>query len=234
MIALTKEIPKLHCTSAVYIKVCCTAAAYMEYEKIALFWRQTDESGKITALISLIDNSMTLYNAGGNIEELHQFIKCIGPSLIFTDLTTAEKLNLTIGTICDTLYTDPPYEFPDAAENTYAGIEKAFDTVTDRLYVGDKTAFKADILHRIRHNCAAYVTTPLSAAFLLYCDYGAILSGIAVAEQKERSGIGSATFKRVLMLARGRRVYVCAEDKNTPFYLKNGLNLIEKCAYCRV
>lgn len=234
MIALTKEIPRLDVKSAAYIKVCCTAKAYMEYEKIALFWQQTDNSGKITALLSLLDNSLTLYNAGGDTEELREFIGCISPNIIFTDLLTAEKLGLKMGTVCDTLCIDPPYDPENAAENTYEGVDIALNTVMDRLYVGDKMAFKADILHRIRHNCASYVTTLLSAAFLLYCDYGAILSGIAVKENKERSGVGSATFKRVLSSARDRRVYVCAEEKNTPFYLKNGLEIIEKCVYCRL
>ncbi len=234
MVTLIKEIPSLNICSASYIKVCCAAAAYSEYEKIGLFWKQTDENGNITALISMIDNSMTLCNIGGDIEELSTFIKCIGPSLIFTELTTANALEFKVGTVCDTLYIDPPYDFEDAAENTYAGIDFAYKTVTDRLYVGDETAFKADISHRIRHNCASYVTTPLSAAFLLYCEQGAILSGIAVRQQSARKGIGSATFKRVLNMARTRRVYVCAEEKNTPFYLKNGLKIIERCAYCKI
>ncbi len=234
MVTLIKEIPELPICSAAYIKICCAAAAYADYEKIALFWKQTDENETITALVSFLDDTMTLCNLGGDIFELSEFIKCVGPRLVFTDLETAEKLKLKPGTVCDTLYTDPPYDFDDAAENTYEGIEKAYETITDRLYVGDKTAFKADISHRIRHDCAAYVTTPLSAAFLLYCNHGAILSGIAVKKQRERSGVGSATFKRVLMLARNRRVYVCAESKNTPFYLKNGLKLIERCAYCKL
>ncbi len=234
MVTLIKEIPTLDICSAAYIKVCCAAAAYSEYEKIGLFWKQTNEDGKITALISLIDNSMTICNIGGDIEELRAFIKCIGPSLVFTELNTANALGLNIGTVCDTLFIDPPYDFEDAAENTYAGLDYAYKTVTERLYVGDEAAFKADISHRIRHNCASYVTTPLSAAFLLYCDEGAILSGIAVKKESAGKGIGSATFKRVLMMARTRRVYVCAEEKNTPFYLKNGLKIIERCAYCKI
>ena len=234
MITLTKEIPTLRVTSAAYVKICCTAAAYMDYENIALFWRQTDNNGNLTALLCLLDNSMTLFNANGDVDELREFLGCISPSIVFTDLSTAKSLKLKLGTVCDTLYIDPPYEFLDAAENTYEGLDKALSIVTDRLYVGDEMAFKADISHRVRHNCAAYVTTPLSAAFLLYCDEGAILSGIAVKESRERSGIGSATFRRVLTSARERRVYVCAEEKNTPFYLKNGLKIIEKCVYCRL
>lgn len=234
MVTLIKEIPTLNICSAPYIKVCCAAEAYSKYEKIGLFWQQTDDSGNITALICLIDSSMTICNIGGDIDEISVFIKCIGPSLIFTELATAKALGLNIGTVCDTLYIDPPYDFPDAAENTYAGLDYAYKTITDRLYVGDETVFKADISHRIRHNCATFVTTPFSAAFLLYCEQGAILSGIAVKEQSARKGIGSATFKRILMMARTLRVYVCAEEKNTPFYLKNGLNIIERCAYCKI
>ncbi len=232
MITLIKEIPHLPILSAPYIKICCTAAAYAEYEKISLFWQQTDENGDIKALMCLLDNCLTIWNGGANTEELGEFLNMLSPGIVFTDKATADALNLPISTLCDTLYRDPPFEFDDAAENTYEGINKAYETITERLYVGNKEAFFADMSHRVRHNCAAYVTTPLSAAFLLYCDEGSILSGIAVKEVRERSGIGSATLKRVMLLSRERRMYVCAEKKNTPFYIKNGFKIIEECGYC--
>lgn len=232
MITLIKEIPSLPVLSAPYIKICCTAAAYAEYDKIALFWKQTDDNKNVTALMCLLDNCLTIYNGGADSDELRGFINMLSPRIVFTDKATANKLGLPISTLCDTLYRDPPFEFTDAAENTYEGINKAYETITERLYVGDKEAFFADMSHRVRHNCGTYVTTPLSAAFLLYCDEGSILSGIAVKEVRERSGIGSATLKRVMMLSRNKRMYVCAEKKNTPFYLKNGFNTIEECGYC--
>lgn len=234
MISLIKEIPEISVNSAAYAKICTTAAAYAEYEKIALFWQQTDACGNITALLSLLDSSMTICNINSNFSELCEFIKCINPSVIFTELSTAQKLNLSIGTVCDTLFINPPYDFETASENTYAGFDYAYNIITQRLYVGDKTTFKADILHRINHNCATYVTTPYSAAFLLFGKNCAMLSGIAVTSDAERKGIGSATLKRILLSAREKTLYVCAEEKNTPFYLKNGLKFIEKCAYCRL
>lgn len=232
MITLIKEIPSLDVLSAPYVKICCAAAAYADYDKIALFWQQTNSSGNVTALMCLLDNCLTLFNNGGDLEELSSFLGVIAPQILFTEKSTADALGIKIGTLCDTLYRNPPFEEEGAAENTYEGIKTAYETVTERLYVGNKDAFFADMSHRIRHNCAAYVTTPLSAAFLLYSDNGAILSGIAVKQVRERSGIGSATLKRVMLLCRQRRMYVCSEKKNTPFYLKNGFEIIEECGYC--
>ncbi len=234
MVTLIKEIPLIDIQSAAYTKICCHAAAYLEYEKIALFWKQTDEQNNITALISLVDSVMTLFNINANIFELGEFIKYISPIGIFTDIKTAELLSLKKETECDTLIIKPPYNTVGAAENTCAGLDYAIDIVSSRLNIGKKEVFKADISHRIRHNCATFITTNYSAAFALFSENSAIVSGIAVLSSTEKSGIGSATLKRLLLSIRERPMLVCAEDKNTPFYLKNGFTLLERCAYCRI
>ncbi len=234
MITLIKEIPSLQIESVAYTKICCHAEAYIEYEKIALFWKQTDESENITALISLVDSVMTIFNNRADIKELSEFLKCISPIGVFTDLKTAKLLNLKIETECESLIKKPPYSPDGAAENTCAGIDYAIDVVSSRLDIGNKKVFKADMLHRIRHNCATFVTTDFSAAFCIYSDNYSIVAGIAVKKDNDKSGIGSATLKRLLLSVRERPLLVCAEDKNVPFYLKNGFTIIERCAYARI
>ncbi len=234
MVTLINEMPVIDCLNAAYAKVACAAKAYMGYDKIALFWQQTDSDNNITALISLVDGVMSLANLGGDLFELKEFIKCISPYGVFTDISTAKALNLKIETECDTLFIKPPYNFENAAENTYAGVSYACETVAERLDVGNINVFKADISHRIRHDACGYVTTPASAAFLLYSNNIAIISGIAVKKTNQKTGIGSATLKRLLEIAKHRPVLVCAEQKNTPFYLKNGFTLNGKFAYCRL
>lgn len=234
MVTLIKDIPKLKIESAAYTKICCHAEAYIDYEKIALFWKQTDENENITALISLVDSVMTIFNNGADIFELKEFLKCISPIGVFTDLKTAKLLDLKIETECESLIIKPPFSSENVAENTCAGIDYAINIVSSRLNVGNKEVFKADLMHRIRHNCATFVTTDFSAAFCLYSDDYSIVSGIAVKKDSSKSGIGSATLKRLLLSNRERPMLVCAEDKNVPFYLKNGFSIIERCAYCRI
>lgn len=234
MITLIKEVPKINTLNAAYAKIACAAAAYADFEKIALFWKQTDENDNITALISMVDGVVSLADFGGDKFEISEFLKYIAPRGVFTDLQTANLLKLKIETPCDTLCIHPPYSSDGAAENTYAGIDYACKCVASRLNVGDYDVFKADISHRIRHNCCGYVTTPFSAAFILYTEDISILSGIAVNPTTERSGLGSSTLKRLLGIARHRPMIVCAEEKNTPFYLKNGFTKIKKFAYCKL
>lgn len=234
MITLTKEIPTLNVESAAYTKICCGAAAYAPYEKIALFWVQTDEDKNITAVISLIDNVMTLFNNGADLFELGEFIKYISPSGIFTDLKTANALGFQIETPCDALIIRPPFNTENAAEDAELSLDFAVDTVASRLNIGVRDVFKADLSHRIRHDCATFVTTEHSAGFALYSENYAIISGIAVGVDSEKSGVGSATLKAILKKIGNRPLLVCAEDKNVPFYLKNGFTIIERCAYCRI
>lgn len=234
MITLTKEIPTLKVESAAYTKICCGAAAYAPYEKIALFWVQTDEDKNVTAVISLIDNVMTLFNNGGDLFELSEFIKYISPKGVFTDLKTANALGFKIETPCESLIIRPPYNTVGAAEDTEFSLDFAVDTVAARLNIGVRDVFKADLSHRIRHDCATFVTTEHSAGFALYSESNAIISGIAVAENTEKSGVGSATLKAIQTKIGNRPLFVCAEDKNVPFYLKNGFTIIERCAYCRI
>ncbi len=234
MISLIKKLPEIKDKNTAYAKIACHFAAYGEYEKIALFWQQTDDSGRITALISSVDNVFTLYFSGGDTDEMKEFLRAISPKGIFTDTNTAELLELKTDTNCYCLKKTPPHSLESAAENTYAGIDYLCDTLSKRLDIGDKTALKADISHRLRHNCAAYVTTDYSAGAIIYAGECAVINGIATVSEKSGSGIGSATLKRLIQSVRQRTVFVCAEEKNVPFYEKNGFIIDGTAAYCRL
>ena len=119
-------------------------------------------------------------------------------------------------------------------ENTYCGVEFLYNMLSSRLNVGDKTAFIADVSHRLRHNCAAYVTSDFSAAAILYSGDYAVINGIAVKPDVSRRGLGTSTLNRLLQSVKNRTVFVCAEEKNVPFYLKNGFVPDDKSAYCRL
>lgn len=232
MITLTKELPEIEIKNVVYVKLMCHYAAYRDYDKIALFWKQTDINGTVTALICLLDNNMTVCRNGGDLEELGSFIKAISPINIFTDLETAKLLGLNIVTECASLCKSAPFNTENAAENTYAGLDFVYDVLSKHLNVGEKDSFLADVSHRIRKGCASYVTTKYSAGVILYTHEYATLSGIAVESDSRRGGLGSATLSRLLDVIRSRTVYICAEYKNVPFYEKNGFVVQSYAAYC--
>lgn len=232
MITLVKDLPDINIRNVVYVKLMCHYAAYKDNDKIALFWCQTDEKCTVTAIISLIDNNMTLCRTGGDLDELKSFIMALSPSNIFTDLDSAQALGLNIVTKCASLYKKPPFNTENAAENTYAGLDFTYDVLSEFLSVGERDAFIADVSHRIRHNTAGYVTTRFSAGVILYCENYATLNGIAVKNDVRRGGLGSSTLSRLLEIIRDRTVFICAEYKNVPFYEKNGFTVESHAAYC--
>lgn len=232
MITLVKDLPDINVRNVVYVKLMCHYAAYKDYDKIALFWCQTDEMGTVTAIISLIDNNMTLCRSGGDLDELKSFITALSPANIFTDLNSANALCLNIVTKCASLYKKPPFNTENAAENTYEGLDFTYSILSEFLSVGEKDAFIGDVSHRIRHNTAGYVTTKHSAGVILYCENYATLAGIAVKSDVRRGGLGSATLSRLLEIIRDRTVFICAEYKNVPFYENNGFTVESYAAYC--
>ena len=234
MITLIKEIPQIDKPNAAYAKILCHHAAYGEYEKIALFWQQVDDNGNLTALISSVDNVFTLYFKGGDTEELLSFLHAVSPNGIFTDRQTASILGLEILVPCTSLVKTPPHDNQNKIENTYRGIDFLCDILAERLDMGEKSSVHADIAHRVRHNCAAYVTSDYSAGAIIYSGNLSVINGIAVKSGMASKGLGSATLNRLLECVRNRTVFACAKDYNVPFYLKNGFTISEEAAYCKL
>ena len=234
MITLCKDLPEINVRNVVFVKLACLFSAYRDYDKIALFWVQTDEENTPTAIISLIDNNMTICRKNGDLEELKSFINAISPANIFTDLDTANELNLKIVTECASLKKSPPFDTTRKIENTYEGLERVYDILSKHLSVGQRDGFIADMSHRIRHGVAGYVTGKHSAGVILFNENYATLAGIAVESDSRRSGLGSATLNRLLEIIRDRTVFICAEYKNVPFYENNGFIVESKAAYCKL
>jgi len=231
LIKLIDKLPDIKNKNAAYAKICCHFAAYKEFSNIALFWAQFDNDNKPRALFSMIDSVMMLCYDGGDIEEITEFLRAVGPKKIFTDAKTASNLNLNVEVDCATLYRDPPFSDDNAVENTYTGLDALYNTLSKGLNIGNREAFIADISHRIRHNAATYVSSPFSAAAIIFDEKFAVINGIAVLPEKSGLGLGSATLNRLLSGMKNRRVFVCAEQKNIPFYLKNGFAFYEDAAY---
>ncbi len=234
MITLCKDLPDISAKSVVYVKLMCLYAAYRDYDKIALFWVQTDKENRVSALISLLDNSMIICRVGGDTAELKTFVDAISPANIFTDLDTAKILGLEIITECASLCKAPPFDTVRKTENTYEGLDRVYDTLSKHLDIGDRQGFIADMSHRIRRGTAGYVTSKYSAGVILYNDKYATLAGIAVESDCRRSGLGTATLNRLLEIIRDRTVYICAEYKNVPFYKSNGFTVESTVAYCKL
>lgn len=234
MIKLCDKIPAGFCGAA-YVKILCNFAAYGEYSKLALFWTQTDNNQNPTAVLGMLDNNLQVScKENCDYEELSAFIKALSPNSIFTEKENVEPLHLKINEECMVFLLDEFQNRTPIMENTYCGLEYLHGILSRHLNIAEKDAFIADMSHRIRHNCATYVTGNFSAAAMLYSGKYGILNGIAVNPESRKSGLGSATLNRLLSGFRGEFFYVCCTQNNAPFYMKNGLKAVGKAAYCEV
>ncbi len=234
MIKLTDSIPEGF-SGAAYVKILCNFAAYGEYKKLALFWVQTDDGGNAAAVLGMLDNNLLVScKENCDYEELSEFIRALTPNSIFTEKENVVPLDLKVKEKCMVFLLESFENRTPIMENTYCGLEYLHDILSRHLNIAEKDAFIADMSHRIRHNCATYVTGNFSAAALLYAGEYGILNGIAVNPESRKSGLGSATLNRLLSAFRGKHFYVCCTENNAPFYMKNGLKAVGEAAYCEV
>lgn len=222
-------------SGAAYVKILCNFTAYGEYSKLALFWTQTDDNQNTTAVLGMLDNNLQVScKENCDYAELAEFIKALSPNSIFTEKENVEPLQLKAKEECMVFLLDEFQNRTPIMENTYCGLEYLHNILNKHLNIAEKDAFIADMSHRIRHNCATYVTGNFSAAAMLYSGKYGILNGIAVNPESRKSGLGSATLNRLLSGFRGEFFYVCCTQNNAPFYMKNGLKAVGKAAYCEV
>ncbi len=231
MIKLIEELPEFGKNDIAYVKICCNFKAYSGYDKIALFWAQTDEHGKTTALLSRLDNSLTVTENGGDLTEIGEFIRAIGAENIFCDALLAEALSLNPQQLCKIYRAAPPYSTENAAENLMIGIDGLYNRLKND-FVFEEAAFKADISHRLRHDAAVYVTSAFSTVLCLCCEDFCFITGFVTDSSKRGMGLGTTALHRLCCYSKDRPIYVCARENAIPFYEKNNFALVGTAAYC--
>ena len=222
MITLISTLPEVEADSAVLARIKCTFCAYGKYPDIALFWQQTNDSGKIISLLCSFDNNMTVWSKSADAE-LKNFISAIRATTVFAEADVAASL----GVRGDSLY----------AVMTLSGATDTKNIVnTDALYEIFKGEFNivraefiADVSHRLRHGSGKCVIKENSAAFMQLSETCGYITGIVVAEKDRFKGQGSALLGELLELNKQMKVYACCSEKVLPFYIKNNFSKISPC-----
>lgn len=233
MIELINNLPSIKTDSVAFAKISCLAKAYIKNPNIAIFWQQKSENGRVDALISMLDGNMCVFSRQPNISELKEFITVLSPSSIFTDINTANLLNLKIKSTCHSLYfkTEKNCEF--VFENNFSEIKAVYARlIHDNFF--DFTDFYADLSHRIRHRCGGYILTDTSACIAFFDSKYAVITGIEVDEKYRNNGHGTWILKEMLKNLPNRQIFVCSEEKNIPFYTKNNFTPLGEFACCEV
>lgn len=227
MIKLVDCLPETNAQSVALARIKCTFSAYPNYPKIALFWAQTDDEGRVNALLSLMERTLCVYAEGVN-EELSLFIKSQDFDFIFADEQIADALFLRGERVC-------------ALRFEANGEEEAKEQTNPReIYEIFKNDFKlnelefiADLSHRIRHGCAFCVRGENAAAVVQRAGKVFLLTGIAVKKEARGKGVGSEILNEIKTKAKGE-IFLCCEEKVLPFYLKNSFKQIGFCKIGRI
>lgn len=198
----------------------------------ARFYRQIDDNGTITAIISYLDHDATIsFSDDADLNELSEFISVIGFSSVLCDerlsvsadyesgivMKSTKSIEISMSYITIDEY--PPlfdlYNFIDYGESNFE-------------------AWYVDINHRIRHNTAKAVTLNVndeiisSAIFSSIYENNAVLTGVQTKPEFRKMGYGSALVSS-MCCDFGGTVYLMRENgRNESFYKKLGFENIGK------
>lgn len=225
MIQKLKVFPNVIPRDAAAIKIYCNFTAYKEYENLYLFFEQINEKGKTTALICFGGETAVLYFNGGNTEEIKEFLCFLGAKQVFTstDLGFLKKQE------CYLLHKKVQItnSAPVLNHNT---PRQVLNILKSGLTVGDDNEFVSDLSHRLYNNQAGCVADDCSAGVIYLTNKFSFVSALAVLPNCRLKGKGSTALEKLIKQSKTEDVFVCCEEKNLPFYKKNGFLPLGKSA----
>ncbi len=199
-----------------YIKIAATIRAYGTARPFCTAWRQ-DET-----IICRVDGNMTIYGEDFDQEELKNFIGAVGAKTISCSIRAAEKLGFPYKKykVLRSLKGMPSAaDFSPSCDEVYRLLTEGTD---GDISLPDRTAFIADLSHRIRHETAlAAVFKSAVCVVPFMTDYGALICGVATEASARGSGFaGMCVAGMVNKLA--RPTFVICSESLVPFYKKFG------------
>ncbi len=212
--------------SIFYVRIMSLAKAYgFKYDFVS-FYRQLDQSGSITAIISKLDNDFTLCtNDNADNNELSEFFSAIGYASVLSDNKFDINNNFNEGVVMSAI-SRIEKNFPYVHINKYPKLMKLFNFID--YGNADFESWYVDISHRIRHNCAKAYALCInddiisSGIFSSIYNDNAILSSVQTSAAFRHMGYGSALVSEMLSDINGI-VYLMRENSlNEEFYLKLG------------
>ncbi len=220
MIKLVSALPFLDFPRAECIRINCINELYNDE---ALFWIQDEDK----LFISMLDGDMTVFNSGGNIEELKEFIKVISPSSVFSDSDTLKSF---FGYDYEEtyVYSKEANEHSNIKSHEFSSnaVYEIFKKAG--LYLPPYDAFAVDFCHRInRDKATCFYIENTAAAFSVKSGNYALINGIASLQE----GLGTPCLNGILSLNNGKTVLAVCEEKIKPFYEKNGFKFEYNSGY---
>lgn len=221
MILLTTQMPKIELPLAEVVKINCT---YNSYKDIAVFWVQDQNS----AVISMLDGNMTIFNNGANLDELQEFINVISPISVFSDADTLSSLfKNNFHRVC-VMKSEHNFYCNIKSDSLNSGeIYNLLDV--EGLNLPPYEDFAVDFCHRLNHRQLKYFALKGKCVAVAISDGQAVLLNGIASHQK---GMGSVALCGVLSQYSAPCIAVC-EKEVKPFYLKNNFSHIYDAGYWR-
>ncbi|MEG0898539.1 MAG: GNAT family N-acetyltransferase [Oscillospiraceae bacterium] len=211
--------------------------SYGAKKPFALFWEQRDKNQVLTALISKIDNSITVHSKNADEDELKEFINAIG----FESLSATPEFVDFIGFDCKVIiktimkYKDS-HIFKSVKDGEKGSINIDLNKIYDIIIVCNNInstkehyeAWITDISHRIRHGYADAVTAQVDdkivscALVLASTESDALIGGVATLEEYRNLGLAQKCIYELISRNINKNIFIfCKEDKIC-FYNKLG------------
>lgn len=193
------------------------------------FYKQIDDNGKITALLSRLDGDWTLSEDSSDSREISEFLNACGYSSFLTDGNFSHSGNYDSGIIMKS-NSKREYSGCDGVIDEYP---KLMDLYNFQDY--DKSDFEmwyVDINHRIRHGCSKAYSLNIngiiasSGIFSSVYQNDAVLSSLLTAPEYRKNGYGSALVGYMLGDIKGDAYLMREVNKNESFYKRLGFENI--------
>ncbi len=207
-----------------YVRIMSLLKAYGTSYHFALFYKQIDNGGNITSIISRLDNDFTVCHGDSfDNEELQEFFNVMGFNSILCD----DKLDLSFSYDYGvTMSSNKKVEYV----KSYAKIDeypKLMDLFNLEDYSSaDFESWYVDVSHRIRHGCAKAFTLNVndeivsSGIYSSIYNNNAILTSVLTKPEFRRMGYGTALVSSMMCDIKGTVYLMRDKDKNEEFYKK--------------
>jgi len=237
VLKFTEEYEKFCKGDALGARIISQLDAYGTQHGFALFWEQRDDNCNLTAMISSIDNSVTILGKDSNAEEIKEFINFIGYGSISTTPQLAKQIcsdcNINIRTIMkfnNASFSKSIKDVDDLCENI--DLKQIYDIIsfchnTPRTKHGFEVWF-TDMSHRIRHGYADAVAAQVgdkiaSCALALASTHtDVLLGGVATLDDYRNRGLAKKCIYELIKRNKGKNIFIFCKDDKIDFYTKLG------------
>lgn len=219
------EFNNFNKTDIYSVRIMSLLSAYGTGYDFAVFYKQLNDDGKITAIISRLDSDITISYSDCNFDELIEFIEAIGCSSCLCDGLAGYNRTFDSGII---MSSDKKKYFsaPCVETDHYPKLMDLFSL--DDYDSADFEMWYVDVCHRIRHGCAKAYSLNIngeiisSGIFSSIYNNNAILTSVRTAPGFRHLGFGSALVSEMVNDVKGT-VYLMREaEKNEGFYKRLG------------